>query len=92
MSSIQAVEDGKKITEQTVRQFDSMADGIEKASSSVRQISDMVRGNVSIVSQAMKGLEHISDVVNRNVEISNNSEQVSSAMAQEAGKLLQLVE
>ena len=92
MSSIQAVEDGKKITEQTVRQFDSMADGIEKASNSVRQISDMVRGNVSIVSQAMEGLEHISNVVNRNVEISNNSEQVSAAMAQEAGKLLQLVE
>lgn len=92
MSSIQAVEDGKKITEQTVKQFDSMADGIEKASNSVRQISDMVRGNVAIVSEAMKGLEHISDVVNRNVEISNNSEQVSAAMAQEAEKLLQLVE
>lgn len=92
MSSIQAVEDGKKITERTVKQFDHMADGIEKASNNVKQISDMVRQNVSIVSQAMSGLEHISDVVNRNVEISNNSEQVSTAMAQEAGKLLQLVE
>lgn len=92
MSSIQAVEDGKKITEQTVKQFDNMADGIEKASKNVGQISDMVRQNVSIVSQAMSGLERISDVVNRNVEISNNSEQVSTTMAQETGKLLQLVE
>lgn len=92
MSSVQAVEDGKKIAEQTVEQFDSMADGIEKASESVKQIADMVRQNVSIVSQAVNGLEHISDVVNRNVEISDNSEQVSTVMAQEAGKLLQLVE
>lgn len=92
MSSVQAVEDGKKIAEQTVEQFDSMADGIEKASESVKQISDMVRQNVSIVSEAMDGLEHISDVVNRNVEISDNSERVSEDMAQEAEKLLQLID
>lgn len=92
MSSIQAVEDGKKITRQTVTEFDNMADGIEKASHDVEQISDMVRQNVAIVSQAMDGLEHISDVVERNVEISKNSEQVSAVMAEEAGKLLQLVE
>ena len=92
MSSIQAVEDGKKITRQTVTEFDNMADGIEKASHDVEQISDMVRQNVAIVSQAMDGLVHISDVVERNVAISKNSEQVSAVMAEEAGKLLQLVE
>lgn len=92
MSSIQAVEDGRKITRQTVDEFDNMADGIEKASHDVEQISALVRQNVDIVSQAMDGLEHISDVVNRNVGISQNSEQVSAVMAQEAGKLLELVE
>ncbi len=92
MSSIQAVEDGKKITRQTVDEFDNMANGIEKASHDVEQISALVRQNVDIVSQAMDGLEHISDVVDRNVGISQNSEQVSAVMAQEAGKLLELVE
>ena len=35
---------------------------------------------MDIVSQAMDGLEHISDVVDRNVGISQNSEQVSAVM------------
>ena len=92
MSTIEAVEGGRKISDHTMEVFDSMAEQIEKASAGVKDIADMVRQNVSIVSEAIDGLEHISDVVERNVEISQNSEQVSMTMAGEAGNLLKMVE
>ena len=92
MSTVEAIGEGRKISEQTMRVFDSMTAQIEKASMSVKDIADMVRQNVSVVTQAMDGLENISDVVQRNVEISQNSEQVSMTMAQEAGDLLKMVE
>lgn len=92
MSTVEAIEGGKKISEQTMKVFDSMAEQIEKASTSVKDIADMVRQNVSVVTQALDGLEHISSVVERNVEVSQNSEQVSMTMAEEAGNLLKMVE
>jgi len=92
MGTIQAVADGRQIAEQTTEQFDNMARGIEKASNGIKEVSEMVQENVSIVSQAMDGLEHISNVVNRNVTISRQSEQAAASMAEEAGRLLTLVE
>ena len=92
MSTVEAIEEGKQISEKTMKVFDSMAEQIEKASTGVKDIADMVRQNVSVVTQALDGLEHISDVVERNVEISQNSEQVSMTMANEAGNLLEMVE
>ena len=92
MSTIEAVEYGKKISEQTIKVFESMAAQIEEASNGVKNIEDMVRQNVSVVSKAMDGLEHISGVVKRNVDISQNSENVSMTMAEEAGNLLRMVE
>lgn len=92
MSTVEAIEEGKQISEQTMKVFDSMAEQIEKASTGVQDIENMVRKNVTIVTQAMDGLKHISDVVERNVEISQNSEQVSMTMAEEAGNLLKMVE
>lgn len=92
MSTVEAIEEGKQIGDQTMKVFDSMAEQIEKASMGVKDIADMVRRNVSVVTQALDGLEHISDVVERNVEISQNSEQVSMTMAEEAGNLLNMVE
>ena len=92
MSTVEAIEEGKQIGDQTMKVFDSMAEQIEKASMGVKDIADMVRRNVSVVTQALDGLEHISDVVQRNVEISQNSEQVSMTMAEEAGNLLNMVE
>ena len=92
MSTVEAIEEGKQIGDQTMKVFDSMAEQIEKASMGVKDIADMVRRNVSVVTQALDGLEHISDVVQRNVEISQNSEQVSMTMAEEAGNLLDMVE
>ena len=92
MSTVEAIEEGRQISEQTMKVFDNMSQQIEKASTGVRDISDIVRQNVSIVQQAMDGLGHISDVVAQNVEISQNSEQVSMTMAEEAGNLLSMVE
>ena len=92
MSTVGAIEEGREIGEQAMQVFDSMAEQIEKASTGVKDIADMVRQNVSIVTQAMDGLGHISQVVERNVEISQNSEQVSMTMAEEAGNLLKIVE
>lgn len=92
MSTVEAIEEGREISEQTMKVFDSMASQIEKASSGVKDIADMVRQNVSVVTQALEGLEHISDVVQRNVEISQNSEKVSMTMADEASSLLNMIE
>ena len=92
MSTVSAIEEGREISEKALQVFDSMAEQIEKASAGVKDIADMVRQNVSIVSQAMDGLEQISQVGARNVGISQNSEQVSLTMAEEAGNLLQMVE
>ncbi len=65
---------------------------IEKASKDVKVITDMVRGNMDIVSDAVGKMGRISDVVEKNVQISQNTKQVSSNMADVAGKLLELVE
>lgn len=92
MSTLEAIEGGRKISEQTMKMFDDMAEQIEQASTGVNDIANMVRQNVSVVTQAMDDLEHISSVVERNVEISQNSEQVSMTMAEEAGSLLNMVE
>lgn len=91
-SSIAAVEDGREIAGRTVEVFDTMAGEIEKASGSVEKVARMVRENVSIVSEAMEGLDKISQVVEQNVTISQNSEMVSSAMAEGAEKLMEIVE
>lgn len=92
MSSVAAVEDGRRIAEKTMEVFDVMAGEIEKASNSVEKIAGMVRQNVSIVSDAMEGLGRISEVVEQNVVISQNSEQASLTMTKEAEKLKDLVD
>ena len=90
-NSLIAVNNGRKITDQTVRVFEEMTVEIEKASENVKQVSDMVKENADTIISAMDGLEQISGVVERNVEISRNSEMASTSMADEAGKLMDLV-
>ncbi|MCH5249152.1 MAG: methyl-accepting chemotaxis protein [Lachnospiraceae bacterium] len=92
MSTLEAIDEGIKISDQTMKVFDSMAEQIDKASTSVGDITGMVRQNVSVVTEAMDGLENISGVVARNVEVSQKSEHVSMTMAEEAGNLLKMVE
>lgn len=91
-NSISAVEEGKEISQRTLEEFMSVVEEIKKTSGNVNEITDMVRHNVEIVDKAVEGLDIISQVVEKNIEISQNSKNVSGNMAQEAGKLLDLVD
>lgn len=91
-NSISAVESGKKITDQTASAFGVVVENIEKANQDVKEITNMVKGNVDIVADAVDRMGRISDVVEKNVQISRDAKQVSSNMADVAGKLLELVE
>lgn len=91
-NSIHAVEQGMLITEKTAEDFASVVTEIEEASHSVKEITKMVKQNVDTVSHAVERLDVISNVVEKNVEISKNSKAVSERMADESGKLLELVE
>ena len=91
-NSIQAVEEGRLITKKTAEEFASVVTEIEEASRSVKEITGMVKQNVDTVSQVVEGRDVIADVVEKNIQISQNSKAVSEQMAGEAGKLLELVE
>ena len=91
-NSIQAVEEGRLITKKTAQELASVVTEIEEASRSVKEITGMVKQNVDTVSQVVEGLDVIADVVEKNIQISQNSKAVSEQMAGEAGKLLELVE
>ena len=58
----------------------------------MEKITGMVRENMGIVTDAVGQIGRISDVVERNVEISHNTKQASSNMADITGKLLEIVE
>lgn len=91
-NSIQAVEEGRLITKKTAEEFENVITEIEEASRSVKEITTMVSQNADTVKQVVEGLNVIANVVEKNVEISKNSKAVSEHMADEAGKLLDLVE
>lgn len=91
-NSIHAVEEGQVLTKQTTEEFASVIEEIKKASQGSKEITEMVKQNVNTVRQAVDGLGVIANVVEKNVEISRNSKSVSEHMANEAGKLLELVE
>ncbi len=91
-NSIHAVEEGQVLTKQTTEEFASVIEEIKKASQGSKEITEMVKQNVNTVRQAVDGLGVIANVVEKNVEISRNSKSVSEHMADEAGKLLELVE
>ncbi len=91
-NSIQAVEEGRLITKKTTDEFSNVVTEIEEASRSVKEIATMVTQNVETVRQVVEGLDVIASVVEKNVRISENSKAVSEHMADEAGRLLELVE
>lgn len=91
-NSINAVEDGKDITDHTAEAFGVVVENIEKANRDVKEIVNMVKENMDIVADAVDRMGRISDVVEKNVQISQNTKQVSSNVADVAGKLLDLVE
>ncbi len=91
-NSINAVEDGRAITDQTVEAFGIVVENIEQTDRCVMEIADMVKQNVDIVSYAVSQIEQISGVVEKNVQISQNTKQVSANMADITGRLIEIVE
>ena len=85
------VENGKEITDQTAEDFGVVVQNMEAASHNVEKITDMVRGNVGVVANAVDQIEKIADVVERNVEISEDTKQASSHMAEITRKLMEIV-
>lgn len=91
-NSINAVESGKEITDKTANAFSVAVTNIEKSNKDVYEITNLVKQNVNIVADAVDKMVRISDVVEKNVQISHNTKQVSSNMADVAGRLLELVD
>lgn len=91
-NSMKAVESGREITDRTAEAFSVVVENIETASRDVEGITDMVQKNVDTVVQAVSQIEKISYVVENNVQISQNTKQASSNMAEITGKLLELIE
>ncbi len=92
MNSINAVEDGRAITDQTVEAFGIVVENIEQTDHEIAGITDMVRQNVDIVSHAVSQIDRIANVVEDNVRISQTTRQASANMADITGKLLGIVE
>lgn len=91
MNSIRAIDLGREITERTVEAFQLVVDDIERANTGVEDIADMVRQNVSVVQNAVAQINRISDVVNTNFDISQNSKLISTNMAGITEQLLEIV-
>lgn len=91
-NSIEAIENGKMITDKTVEAFEEAVKDIERTGRDVEGITDMVRHNVDSVSDAVSQMVRISNVVEENMRISQNTKQASSNMADVAGKLMDMVE
>ena len=90
-NSIQAVDGGKNITNHAVESLDVVVKAIEKANTDVEEIAQMVRKNVSAVSETVLEIGKIASVVDANVEISQSSKQISTDMAEITGQLMELV-
>ncbi len=71
--------------------FGVLVEDVGKANRDVSQIIGMVKQNVVIVAEAVRQIEKISGVVEENVQISHETRQASSHMADITGKLLRMV-
>lgn len=91
-NSLQAVREGQRITEQTVDTFGIVVENIERSQHDIEEISHMVQQNVNIVGLAVNQLGQISEVVEENVQISQNTKNASSNMADITDNLLEMIE
>lgn len=91
-NSIRAVENGREITDRTAEMFSAAADNIHQANRDVLSITDKVRGNMDVVSDALSQIRRITGVVEKNVQISENTKQVSANMADITGKLMGMID
>ena len=90
--SLEAVNQGLTITQETMDDFTHLVREIQAASSHVADITRVVQDNSAVVSQAATGLERIASVAGANVTVSQDAQQVSANMASEASRLMDLVE
>lgn len=72
--------------------FGVVVKNIEQSRQDVESISQMVQQNVSIVDLAVKQLVQITNVVTENVDISQNTKEASSNMADITDSLLEMIE
>ena len=91
MSSIEAVERGKRITDEAVREFLKVVQEIEEAGSGVEQMAQMAKEQVAFVKDASEGLDKIARVTEKNSAVSQSSETTSSHLTDEASRLRELV-
>ena len=89
--SIEAVNSGTETTETTIDGFNAVADVIADVEKAVEDVAELVRENVHLVSEAVNEINKISRVVDTNIEISHNSKQISSDMAEITTKLMDIV-
>ena len=91
-NALQAIANGQEITNDAVKGFVHAVERIENTSRDVERISKMMDVHVDMVTQASSGLGRISEVVDSNVSVAQNSENTARTMADEAGHLLELVD
>lgn len=90
-NSIKAISEGLKLTKATAAAFGNVVEEIERANTEVEQIAEMVRKNVAVVGQAVTEIDKITYVVKANAEISENSKQISTNMADITERLFNIV-
>ena len=90
-NSIRAVNEGMTLTQDTAATFESVVEKIELANTEVEQIANMVRKNAAAVGQTVDEIDKITNVVNANAEISEDSRRISANMADITNRLLALV-
>lgn len=89
--SMSAVEAGMRLAESTVGTFDEAVRSIETIDTEAEDISESVRSNVAILTEAEKKIEEIETVLDANIEISQTSKALSENMAGVTEKLLDIV-
>ncbi|MBO4338277.1 MAG: HAMP domain-containing protein, partial [Lachnospiraceae bacterium] len=91
-NSVNAVKAGKQLADDTAAEFENVVEIIRQVDTEVDSIAELVRGNVSAVSEAVHEIDKIETVVDRNVAIVHSSKKVSADMADITGQLLELVQ
>ena len=90
--SVAAVKEGKLVADSTAAEFENVVGIIRRVDNEVESVAKMVRENVSAVSRAVDEIDKIETVVDQNVQIAQNSKQVSAEIVGIAGQLMELVQ
>jgi len=91
-NSIDTVSNGKKITQQAIKEFTDVAKRIKATSKDVNRISTIMNEHVSLLARTETDLDRISNTVDSNVEIARGNEQNAKNMAEATDQLYRMVE